>query len=144
MKERICKHCGSTFQGNDTTEYCPECRIEKQMASGVETSRTIGSTDKCIICGKEYVISASKQKYCPECAAAGKTAQPYKYTKAEGRAKAKWRQKAYDRFELNFPKGYKQTIADHAAKHNESLNQFVQRAVQTQMNIDNESESTSE
>lgn len=141
MKEVICKGCGKKFQGNDTTVYCIDCRLENPNTKGTESGRIIGATDKCAICGKEYTITASKQKYCPECVADGKAVQPYHYTKAEGKAKGKWRQKAYDRCELNLPKGFKQVVADHAAKHNESINQFINRAVQNQIELDNAKDS---
>lgn len=32
-------------------------------------SRKLGDIDKCEVCGKEYIITGSLQKYCKECAA---------------------------------------------------------------------------
>lgn len=56
---------------------------------------------------------------------------------ASQRAKAKYNKKAYDRLEMQVPKGDKEMIIAHAASHGESLNQFLKRSVYNQISIDN-------
>lgn len=47
---------------------------EKRQPAGIEPraalqiDRPLGSTDKCIRCGKEYTVDSARQKYCPDCA----------------------------------------------------------------------------
>lgn len=59
-------------------------------------------------------------------------------SKARQRANAKYNKKAYDRLEMQVPKGQKEVILEHAKTRGESLNQFLKRAVNNQMLIDNE------
>ena len=71
---RICRQCGKTFQGGPRAWYCPECREERKKEAGrrhkrIGTQRPLGSVDHCVKCGKEYVVTAARQKYCPDCAA---------------------------------------------------------------------------
>ena len=74
MRTRICKECGIEFTGGPRASYCPECRKERQKKADRErkkrktSARTIGSIDTCEICGKEYIVSSGRQKYCKECA----------------------------------------------------------------------------
>ena len=58
-------------------------------------------------------------------------------SKARQKANAKYNKKAYDRLEMQVPKGQKCIILAHAQKQGESLNKFLKRAVQNQMDIDN-------
>jgi predicted HicB family RNase H-like nuclease len=61
-----------------------------------------------------------------------KTAPRYirgKYTTAQGEATAKYTAKAYDRIELKVKKGKKADLQEHAAERGESLNGFVNRAI---------------
>lgn len=76
LRVRTCKSCGAEFLGGPRAWYCPECRRERQAAQHREslargragTTRKIGSTGICAICGKEYIVASGTQKYCPECA----------------------------------------------------------------------------
>lgn len=75
VKDRICRACGATFLGGPRAWYCPVCRQErgKEAAKrfrqkGRVADRPLGSTDKCVRCGKEYVVNSARQKYCPDCA----------------------------------------------------------------------------
>lgn len=90
----------------------------------------IGATFICKNCGNNYTKTTPNQKYCSTC---GKILQ----TKARGKASAKFNQSNYDRLEMKVPKGNKSSIVDHAHKQGESLNQFLNRAVTTQIAIDN-------
>lgn len=94
----------------------------------------IGSTSLCPECGHEFTVTASAQKYCSDC---GKKLKRQCRTKAV----ATYNKKAYDRIEMKVPKGSKQGIVDHAAKQGESLNQFLNRAVDNQIAMDNEERS---
>ena len=69
---RICRMCGRTFSGGPRAWYCPECRIERNKATGRDhkkhgTSRPLGSKDICLNCGKKYIVNGGLQKYCPDC-----------------------------------------------------------------------------
>ena len=50
-------------------------------------------------------------------------------SKANQRAVAKYVKHNYDRIELKVSKGKKNTLQAHAAGHGESLNKFVNRAI---------------
>lgn len=58
-------------------------------------------------------------------------------SEARQRANAKYNKKAYDRLEMKVPKGKKAEILSHAEKRGESLNKFLNRAVENQIIIDN-------
>ncbi len=57
---------------------------------------------------------------------------------ARTRANNKWNAKAYDRINLTVPKGKKEIIKAHADKHNESVNGFVNRAIDETIQRDQE------
>ena len=74
LAPRTCRQCGRIFQGGPRAWYCPECRLERQREANRRhkrngTQRKLGSIDQCVICGKDYVVNAARQKYCPDCAA---------------------------------------------------------------------------
>ena len=50
-------------------------------------------------------------------------------SKAQQKATAKYKGKNYDRMETLLPKGKKATLQTHAAERGESLNGFVNRAI---------------
>lgn len=58
-------------------------------------------------------------------------------SEARQRANAKYNKKAYDRLEMKVPKGKKAEILSHAEEQGESLNKFLNRAVENQMALDN-------
>lgn len=76
LGQRICRGCGQSFQGGPHAWYCPDCREEREKKKKAEcnarqkagTTRKIGSTDFCTICGKEYTVTSGNQRYCPSCA----------------------------------------------------------------------------
>lgn len=61
---------------------------------------------------------------------------------AEKKRKAKWQNdyiaKAYDRINLTVPKGDKDKIKTHAESIGESVNGFINRAIEETMNRDKE------
>lgn len=65
-----CKDCGIMFLAHSANaKRCAKCaEAEKQeahmryRANGIQ--RAIGSTDKCVLCGKEYTVTSSSQRYC--------------------------------------------------------------------------------
>lgn len=72
---RTCRQCGTIFNGGPRAWYCPDCRLERRReadrrlaARGRVPLRPLGSIDKCTVCGKDYIVNSSNQKYCPECA----------------------------------------------------------------------------
>lgn len=58
-------------------------------------------------------------------------------TKAQQRAVHKYIKANYDRQEVTFPKGKKDIIKAHAAARGESVNAFINRAVDETMERDN-------
>lgn len=74
MRTRTCKQCGKQFTGGPRAFYCPTCRVERKKEADRRSKanrhkRTIGSTDLCAICGKEYPVMSARQRYCKDCAA---------------------------------------------------------------------------
>lgn len=61
-----------------------------------------------------------------------------KVSKAKQQANRRWNEKAYDRFGITVKKGYKAELFAHASDMGESLNHFINRAIQTQLAIDAE------
>lgn len=59
-------------------------------------------------------------------------------TKAQQKAVARYKAKAYDETKILLQKGEKDRLKAHAAKHGESLNGFINRAVRETMQRDNE------
>lgn len=58
-------------------------------------------------------------------------------TKAQQRAVDKYVKQNYDRIEVKFPKGTKERIKEHAETRGESVNGFIGRAIQNQIERDN-------
>lgn len=68
MADRICKDCGATFSGGPRAMRCPVCReIARRSRPRKPPMRSLGSTDLCERCGKEYIVESGRQKYCPNC-----------------------------------------------------------------------------
>lgn len=61
-----------------------------------------------------------------------------KVSKAQQRATNKYIAKAYDRVNLTLPKGRKDEVKAHAEQRGESLNGFIQRAIEETMIRDQE------
>lgn len=71
MRIRTCQDCGIEFFGGPRAKRCPECAYlaskedwKRHKKSG--TARPIGSVDKCVICGSEYIVNSGRQKYCSD------------------------------------------------------------------------------
>lgn len=56
--------------------------------------------------------------------------------KTSAKVKNRWNEKAYDRISLSVPKGKKEIIRKHAEDRGESLNRFVNRAIDEAMKKD--------
>lgn len=70
---RVCRECGKSFPGGPRAWYCPDCRAERLKAQSAAhkqrgTARPLGSIDKCVVCGGDYVVNSGRQRYCPSCA----------------------------------------------------------------------------
>lgn len=73
MMQRTCTVCGVSFIGGPSAKYCQSCRIAVKRKRGrtqktIGAARPLGSTDRCLLCGKEYAVTGGIQKYCQECA----------------------------------------------------------------------------
>lgn len=58
--------------------------------------------------------------------------------KTSSTVKDRYNAKAYDAITLRVPKGKKETIANHAEAHSESINAFINRAINNQISRDEE------
>ena len=59
-------------------------------------------------------------------------------SKSQQKAVHKYVKANYDRMELTVPKGRKELIKAHAEAHSESVNGFINRAIQETMERDND------
>lgn len=71
VKIRTCQDCGTEFFGGPRARRCPDCAYRAAQETNrkhkkMGTKRPIGSTDKCVICGEEYVVNSGRQKYCSD------------------------------------------------------------------------------
>ncbi len=57
---------------------------------------------------------------------------------SQRRAVAKYNLKNYDRVELRLPKGKKEILKAHAEEQGESLNAFINRAIDITTELDNQ------
>ena len=68
---RVCRQCGSSFQGGPRAWYCPDCRhkrrLERNKVYAKGFRRHLGDTDYCRHCGKPYIVQSGLQRYCKEC-----------------------------------------------------------------------------
>ena len=127
--EKKCKGCGATFTGHKRMEYCEACRKQRQPSK----ANTDWKNGVCAKCGKDFIKASPNQKFCPECGAINAR-------QVRTRVNAKYNKSAYDRFEFRVPKGGKDRIISHAEKQGESVNQFITRAVDNQIELDNSKE----
>ena len=65
-------------------------------------------------------------------------------SKAQQRAVDKYVKENYDRIEIKVPKGHKEAIKAHAEAHSESVNGFINRAIEETMERDNAAPAASE
>lgn len=75
VRPRTCVVCGVTFPGGPAAKFCPACLAQRKRERDAArrktgTLRPLGSTDKCQVCGADYIVASGSQKYCPACAAA--------------------------------------------------------------------------
>ena len=67
-----------------------------------------------------------------------------KYTEAQKKSAKKWDAANLDRVSIAMPKGQKDTIKAHAEARGESVNGFINRAIDETMERDNAAPSASE
>ena len=58
--------------------------------------------------------------------------------KASSASKNEWNARNYDRINLTLPKGKKDAVSSHAKKQGESVNGFINRAIDEAMERDTE------
>ena len=61
-------------------------------------------------------------------------------SKAQQKAVAKYMKNNYDNYQIRMPKGKKDIIKQHAEQHGESLNGFINRAIDETMERDDGTE----
>ena len=61
-----------------------------------------------------------------------------KYTEAQKQSARKWDAANLDRISIAVPKGHKEVIKAHAEAHSESVNGFINRAIEEMMERDRE------
>ena len=62
--------------------------------------------------------------------------EPRKYTEAQKQSARKWDAANLDRISIAVPKGHKDTIKAHAEARSESVNGFINRAIEETMERD--------
>ena len=62
--------------------------------------------------------------------------EPQKYTEARKRGNRKWDAANLDRISIAVPKGHKEAIKAHAEGNSESVNGFINRAIEETMERD--------
>ena len=67
-----------------------------------------------------------------------------KYTEAQKQSARKWDAANLDRISIAVPKGQKDVIKAHAEAHSESVNGFINRAIEETMQRDNAAPGASE
>lgn len=65
-------------------------------------------------------------------------------SKAQQRAVSKYMKENYDVYQIRMPKGQKDIIKAHAEAHSESVNGFINRAIEETMERDNAAPGASE
>lgn len=73
LVRRTCVVCGTAIIGGPTVKYCARCRAEKRREIDARRkrlgpTRPLGSIDKCVECGAEYVVRSGAQRCCSACA----------------------------------------------------------------------------
>lgn len=68
VKIRICWDCRTEFYGGPRAKRCPGCAYKAQQETSrrhkkAGTKRPLGSIDKCVVCGSEYIVVSGRQKY---------------------------------------------------------------------------------
>lgn len=67
VRIRSCQDCGSEFFGGPRARRCPDCAdYAKTHYKRKPVKRSLGSIDKCVVCGKEYSVVSGRQKYCSD------------------------------------------------------------------------------
>lgn len=73
VRIRICQDCGDEFFGGPRARRCPDCAATARRETDRDyrqegAKRPLGSIDRCVFCGKEYIVTSGRQKYCsPGC-----------------------------------------------------------------------------
>lgn len=71
VRIRTCQDCGVEFYGGPRARRCPACAYKAQQETNRRyhkngSKRSLGSIDKCTVCGKEYIVTSGRQKYCSD------------------------------------------------------------------------------
>lgn len=119
---RSCRQCGIEFMGGPRAWYCPECRLERKRAADRKckqkirqnghSDRPLGSVDKCIACGKTYIVESARQKYCKDCA-------PEQYKIVDREQSRGWLERAIDKHGEKYRQEHLARKRDNWAKHNQ-------------------------
>lgn len=69
VRIRACQDCGVEFFGGPRARRCPDCAYKAQKETNRQhkkngAMRPLGSVDKCVVCGKDYIVTSGRQKCC--------------------------------------------------------------------------------
>ena len=129
IQEMICKQCGKAYIGDHRSHYCDECK-----ANGVAKVKiAVGSVKECENCGAAFVLKSPAQKYCEKC-------RVEVAKKNHVNSNRRYIYKTYGRINVQCAKDKKAEIENHASKMGESVNGFILRAIDAQIQLDNSKE----
>ena len=74
--DKPCVDCGRVVRMHIKSKRCKACQAaanrrnntDQKRAKAMGKTRTLGATDRCVACGKTYIINSGRQKYCNACA----------------------------------------------------------------------------
>lgn len=89
-RDAPCQDCGRVVRMHIKSKRCKACQAEAdrrndaahKRAKARGHTRELGAHDLCTVCGKPYIITSGRQKYCPDCAPSATKAADSKATVA--------------------------------------------------------------
>lgn len=121
LATRTCRQCGTEFKGGPRAWYCPSCRAERRREQGMLSkrrerkgqTRKVGGTDKCEVCGKDYIVNSARQRYCPDCA-------PERIREVDREQSRGWLQRAIDAHGEEYLSGHLKRKREAYRRENEN------------------------
>lgn len=126
-----CAICGDEFQTScNTAKYCKYCRDKAQVnrnkayAEKKKNGETkpVGSTQKCPICGKDFVKKSGIQKCCTDCA-------KIQVTQRKIATNSVYTKKTYEQVRFVLPMGQRSILKEYAASLGMSVNRLLVKSL---------------